>query len=215
MDKEAKKAFFDELYQLDKEESSQEDQSNLSLILGQSRLPRSIPTTRLPHSLRPEQPLLRTVSAPLPQPSASSPRQPNAVEKSLYSPMVSSKPSDQIVIDTPIKTKNNPSMTAHKETSKTSGKRKRGQSLELKPESQQIFKGLAFCESRAYASYTFVDTHRVQISYQTTTRRFLVSFEFGRQWSGERSGSGSGEMMSLMSSSTRICLMTMFLKPSK
>lgn len=146
MEKETKEAFFDELYQLDNEDSGEEDQSNASVILP---LPRSDVSARTPsnqiiHSSRSEQSLLRTVSAPLPQLSASSPCQANVVERSSFSPTPSSKPSEQVIIDTPIMAKRTASMTARKEASKTIGKRKRGQSLELKNESQQIFNGLAF-----------------------------------------------------------------------
>lgn len=154
MEKEAKEAFFDELYQLDKEYSSEEDQSNASVILRQSRLARPEVSARTPrnevvHSSRPEQPLLRTVSAPLPHPLASSRRQTNKVERSSFSSTASFKQSEQVIIDTPIMANKTADVIAQKEASKTIGKRKRGQSLELKSESQQIFNGLGFCESRA------------------------------------------------------------------
>ena len=146
MEKEAKEVFFDELYQLDEEDSSEEDQSNASVILRQSRL--ALPCTprnRVYQSSRLEQPLLRTVSAPLPPPSASSPHQASVVERSSFSSTVSSMPSDQVIIDTPILAKVSAGMTPQKGALKTTGKRKRGHSLEVKPESQQIFNNLAFC----------------------------------------------------------------------
>lgn len=163
MEKETKEAFFDELYQLDNEDSGEEDQSNASVILP---LPRSdvsarTPSNQIVHSSRPEQSLLRTVSAPLPQLSASSPCQANVVERSSFSPTPSSKPSEQVIIDTPIMAKTTASVTARKEASKTIGKRKRGQSLELKSESQQIFNGLAFCEPRGCEVCTLVATNRI------------------------------------------------------
>ncbi len=155
MEQEAKEAFFDELYQLDEEESSEEDQSNASVILGQSRLalPWSsvsviTPRNDIIHSSRPDNSLLRTVSAPLPQLLALDPHQNNAVDKDSFSSTVSSKLSEQVIIDTPIMAKKTANMTAQKELSRIIGKRKRGQSLELKPESQQIFSGLAFCGSK-------------------------------------------------------------------
>ena len=154
MEKEAKEALFRELYQLDEEDSAEEDRSDASVILRESRLALSASdlsarTSRnsVIHSSRPEQSLLRTVSAPLPQLSASSLRQANVVGKSPLSSTASSNPSEQVVIDTPIMAKRIASVTARKEASKAIGKRKRGQSLELKPESQQIFNGLAFCRS--------------------------------------------------------------------
>ena len=151
MEKEAKKALFHDLYQLDEEDSGEEDQSNASVILRQSRLGSDvsarIPISRLIHSSRPEKSLLRTVSAPLPQLSTSTPFKANVVEKSSNSSMVSPEPSKQVIVNTPVMAKKTTGITAQKGTSKTNGKRKRGQSLELKPESQQIFNGLAFCGS--------------------------------------------------------------------
>ena len=156
MDKEAKETFFNELYQLDEDSGQEEeDQSNASVILRESRLallgtdvPPRNSSHREIHSSRPEKPTLRTVSAPLPQPLASSSRQPNLVGKISFSSTASSKHSDQVVIDTPVMMKKSAGKTAHKETSKAIGKRKRGQSVEMKPESQQIFKGLAFCRPK-------------------------------------------------------------------
>ena len=154
MEKEAKEILFNELYQLDKEDSTEEDRSNASVILGQSRLslpPKSV-SARLPgntvlHSSRREQSLLRTVSAPLPRLSTSSPRQANVVERSSFFSAVSSRLPQKVIVDTPIVAKKNADMT-QKKASKTTRKRKRGQSLELKPESQQIFNSLGFCWSR-------------------------------------------------------------------
>ena len=152
MEKEAKEILFNELYQLD-EDSTEEDRSNASVILRQSTL--SLPPKRVSarspgniilHSSRREQSLLRTVSAPLPRLSTSSPRQANVVERSSFSSAVSSKLSQKAVIDTPIIAKKNADMT-QKKASKTTRKRKRGQSLELKPESQQVFNSLGFCLS--------------------------------------------------------------------
>ena len=156
MEKEAKEILFDELYQLDKEDSSEEDQSNASVILRQSKVTPSSDVlartrrNRVSHSSPPNQTLLRTVSAPLLQPSALSPPQTNVMERSSFSSTASLHPSEQVITDTPIMAKKSASVTAQKEVSKTFGKRKRGQSLELKPESQQIFKGLAFCKSHTY-----------------------------------------------------------------
>lgn len=165
MEEKEKEALFDELYKLDNEDSGDEDQSNASVILRQSRLalPRSDISTRAPgnrviHSLRPEQSLLRTVSAPLPQPLASNHRQADVVERSSFSSTASSKPSEQLIIDTPIIAKSIAGMAAQKGASKTSGKRKRGQSLELKPESQQIFHGLCFCRSHVREACTQIVT---------------------------------------------------------
>ena len=149
MEKEEKEALFRDLYRLD-EDSSQEDQSNASVILRESRLAplgsdvsARIERDKAIHSSSREQSLLRTVSAPLPQPSASKPCQADLVKK--RSVTASSKTSEQVILDTPVMTKKKTSMTAQKDVPKAIGKRKRDQSVEMKPESQQIFKGLGFC----------------------------------------------------------------------
>ena len=151
MEKEAKETLFRELYQLD-EDSSQEDQSNASVILRASRLAPlgldvSVRTERdnSVHSSRCEPSLLRTVSEPLPQPSVPKSRQADVAEKRSFTSTASSKLSEQIILDTPIMTKKTPRVTAWKDARKAIGKRKRDQPIELKPESQQIFKGLGFC----------------------------------------------------------------------
>ena len=166
MEEKEKEALFHELYQLDGEDSSEEDQSNASVILRQSRL--ALPwsdvsaetlRSRVIHSLRPEQSLLRTVSAPLPQPPASNHHQTNMVERSSFFSTASSNPSQQVIIETPIITKNFVGMTDQNGASRTTGKRKRGESLEVKPESQQIFNRLAFCQSRAVEACNLIVTN--------------------------------------------------------
>lgn len=164
MEEKEKEALFDELYRLDEEDSSEEDRSDASVILHESRLalsrsdvPSRVPRNSVVHSSS----LLRTVSAPLPQPSASGHRHANVIESSSFSSTASFKASEQVIIDTPVIAKKTTVMTPRKEASKPTGKRKRGQSLELKPESQQIFNGLAFCESRAYEPCNSVASNRI------------------------------------------------------
>ena len=162
MEEKEKEALFDELYRLD-EDSSEEDRSDASVILHESRLAlhRSDVSARAPRNDVLHSSLLRTVSAPLPQPSAPGYRHANVIESSSFSSTASSKASKQVIIDTPVVAKKTAAMTPWKGASKTPGKRKRGQSLELKPESQQIFNGLAFCVSRAYETCTSVDSNRI------------------------------------------------------
>lgn len=167
MEEKEKETLFKELYQLDEEDSGEEDQGNIALILRQSKpipsqsdiLART-PKNRVIHSPRSEQSLLRTVSAPLPQPLASSHRENNVVGRSSFPSTTSSKASKQVIIDTPIMAKKIASMTAQKGGSKSTGKRKRDRSLELKPQSQRIFDRLAFCQSssgdRFQPSLTFI-----------------------------------------------------------
>lgn len=155
MEKEAKEVLFRELYQLDEESSGEEDQSNISVILRQSRhailasdVSARIPRNSVIHSSRLQQSLSHTISAPLPQLLASSPHQAKVVERSSFSSTASLKSSEQVIIETPIRAKKVANMTAQRVASKATGKRKRGQTLELKSESQQIFNGLAFCRSQ-------------------------------------------------------------------
>ena len=155
MEKEAKEVLFRELYQLDEESSGEEDQSNISAILRQSRdailasdVSARIPRNRVIHSSRLQQSLSHTISAPLPRLSASSPHQANVVERSSFSSTASLKSSEQVIIETPHRAKKVANMTAQRVASKATGKRKRGQTLELKSKSQQIFNGLAFCRSQ-------------------------------------------------------------------
>lgn len=155
MEKEAKETLFHEIYQLDEESSGEEDQSNISAILRQSRRPiiesdfsARVPRNEVTHSSRLRQSLSHTISAPLPQLPTSSPRQANVVKKSSFCSTASLRSSEQVIIETPITAKKIATMKPQKVVSKATGKRKRGEILDLKPESQQIFKGLAFCRSQ-------------------------------------------------------------------
>ena len=130
MEEKTKEAFFEELYQLD-QDSSEEDQSNASVILRQSK-PISSPSKALtPNNI----------------PQASSLPRVKLLAKS-SSPPESPKRSAQVIFDTPTIGKKAANMSAQQGPSKYIGKRKRDQPLELKPESQQIFSGLAFCGSQ-------------------------------------------------------------------
>lgn len=175
MEEKEKEAFFDELYQLDEEDSSEEDQSNVSIILRQSRLAQTDVSARgsrnkVIHPSHPDQSLLRTVSAPLPQPSASNHCQSKMLERGTFTSTASSKPSQQVIIDTPVMAKKSVGMTALKEVSRTTGKRKRGQSLELKPESQRIFDRLAFY---------FIPNNDASVARKLRIRK---SMEWGAVW---------------------------------
>ena len=146
MEKETKEAFFDELYQLDQEDSGEEDQSNASVILRQSRIAwPDVPRNSSVHSSPPVPSQLSTFLTPLPQPVTPSCQQAKIVERSSSSLTASSKQSEQF-IDTLIMANKTVKTNDGKEASKVLGKRKRNQSLELRPESQRIFSGLAFCK---------------------------------------------------------------------
>lgn len=153
MDKEAKKAFFRELYQLDDEESGEEDLSNASAILSRSKLillwSRSQAGThrdRLIHSSRSDQPPLeRTLSAPLPDLGTTPAGRTGSTSSLSFSSILSLISQKRPVIDTPFGAQQPRSITTNSNMPNTNGKRKRGQSFETRPESQQLFKGLSFC----------------------------------------------------------------------
>ena len=147
-----KETFFNELYRLD-ESDEEQDTSGAVLMLKQSKTVREkedptipLPKRRLIHSSCAVPPFERTISAPspvsklaeetvdvikdTPLPSAMPRRgnqardEVNCIMSSVIAPAVTSDPRGK--------------------GRKGRGKRKRGQSLELVPESQQIFKGLSF-----------------------------------------------------------------------
>ena len=142
MDKETKETFFNELYQLDDNES-EEDCSNAVEILRQSR---SITQrNRLVRCSHPDQPLGRTVSAPLPLVSTPSKDRVDNSMKAPTSSVLSYTAKRDMFVDTSRQKKQTHDVTVLKDGFRVNGKRKRGQSLSLMPESQQIFKNSSFC----------------------------------------------------------------------
>ena len=142
MDKERKETFFNELYHLDDNES-EEDYSNAVEILRQSR---SITqSNRRVHCSHPDQPLGRTVSAPLPLLSTPSK---DGVDNSMKAPtssVLSHTAKRDMFVNISRQKKQTHDVTVLKDGPRVNGKRKRGQSLSLMPESQQIFNNLSFC----------------------------------------------------------------------
>lgn len=119
-------AFFKELFQLDEDEDETEDPNDAAVILRQFNIP-----CKPPH--REE----RSFLGPRIKPRIPTPP-PVEVSSPVKSPPVHVPvPS---VRSTPLKM-----VPPAKRLSKSKGKRKRGECLELLPDSQQIFKGLAFC----------------------------------------------------------------------
>jgi hypothetical protein len=124
-------AFFKELFQLDEDEEEAEDPNDAAIILRQFNIPckapnrddRSFLGPRIKARLPVASPV--EVSSPIKSPTGHVP-----VPSLLSTPHV----HDPLEMVPPAKT-----------SSKNKGKRKRGGSLELLPDSQQIFKGLAFC----------------------------------------------------------------------
>ena len=148
MDKETKKAFFDELYQLD-DSKSEEDRSNAEEILRQSR--QITKRNKSVQCSRPNQPFGRTVSAPLPLVSTPSrDRLDNSIKAPIPSPLshTSHTAKGDGLADTSRQKKRTHDVANRNDRLRTNHKRKRGQSLSLMPESQQIFRNLSFCKSQ-------------------------------------------------------------------
>lgn len=142
MDKETKETFFNELYELDDDESEQ-DRSNTEELLRQSR--QITQRNRGVQGSRPDQLFGRTVSAPLPLVSTPSR---NRVDDSVKTPipsLLSHTAKRDKLVESSRQNKRTHDVTVRRDGSRVNHKRKRGQSLSLMPESQQIFKNLSFC----------------------------------------------------------------------
>ncbi len=156
MEEKEKKAFFSELWGLDEESDGVEDTSEMALMLSKSRPPvtqtRSI-TQRVRNRVliqNSNQCLVRNVSTPL-LPRATSTSFPglNRSAKVLSSsPLLSS--ARALIRSTGNAQRDNGDQTNM--TNRRPSKRKRGFSMETKPESQQIFKDLTFCKNLATLS---------------------------------------------------------------
>ena len=142
MDKETKETFFDELYKLDDSES-EEDGSNAEEILRQSR--DLTQRNRGVQRSRPDQPFGRTVSAPVPLILTPSRDRLDDFVKAPISSLPSHTAKRDTFVDTSRQNKQTHDGTVLKNGYRANNKRKRGQSLSLMPESQQIFKNLSFC----------------------------------------------------------------------
>lgn len=153
MEEEAKKALFREICKLDEEESEEEELSNASLILRRSKLAPSLSGIEAGTSRRESvtssrsNPLHKhTVSAPLSSQSTTlvGQHRPNPGQSFPSTLRVDSSMTrlihTSIGVDESTHNRTGLSMPKH-------GKRKRGRSLEPRPESQQIFKGLSFCKT--------------------------------------------------------------------
>lgn len=142
MEKAAKEKLFRELYQLDQESEGEEDSSNASVMLSRCKLPTSrhrVGARITQATILGSSSLSRTVSSPLPE-GRSTPRRRNGPLNGLSFSVIPSS-----VIEERHSTERTALPTLPTTMAKPSGKRKRGQSFETKPESQQLFKGLSFC----------------------------------------------------------------------
>jgi len=153
----SKEAFFNDLYKLDDEEITDEGENEIALVLKTSKKTAVIAITpeqratvdaRLPTSMG------RTMSSPV---SLVRPRGPSrldsddVIDRVKETPIASASvrlPSSKQTTVYPKLSRGESASTARqtKPASKAGKKRKRGQSLEPLPESQQIFRGKAFCK---------------------------------------------------------------------
>ena len=150
MEEKKKKALFEGLYALDEDSQDEtEELSRIETILPKIKPPTTVKNRNAPRNARgntsflqhPKNVLGRTVSAPL-QPSVSShvpaTRAPPSSHLS-FTPRANVLTQKHLSNDLKQKT-----ASKMNKTTKPAPKRKRGQSLQLVPESQQIFRGLSF-----------------------------------------------------------------------
>lgn len=152
-----KEAFFKELFQLDDEgEDEPADSYDVASLLRHwkaratshvSPLPPSAKDTFL-RSIKPSTPLARTTSAPLPSLKSPLPVQVDVV----YETPPVAIPALRKAPEPTGRASSSPGANGSRQTAnggsempKATKKRKRGQSLGMMPDSQQIFKGLGFC----------------------------------------------------------------------
>ena len=144
-----KKALFDELYQLDDESDGPKDKSIASIILKHSKLPttqgkKKTGVFRTNNGLSPSHSLSRTVSAPIGRNAVSFPGSiyPGhlSMAPSIANPSISEASREFPMLDQ----QEQPNSAQKSMTTKLGKKRKRGQSFDALPDSQQIFKGLSF-----------------------------------------------------------------------
>ena len=134
---ESKELFFETLYSLDDESTESEEENEIAVILGTSKKSKSVspitPEQNLTIVSRQSTAMGRTMSSPV---------------SSTHNPATTSmtterRPLQQVPPKIP---KGRTVYDQKPEASEAVRKRKRGQSLELLPESQQIFKGKIFCK---------------------------------------------------------------------
>ena len=140
MEKAAKEKFTQELYQLD-DDSDEEELSHASLVLNTSILS-DANTTIAQYSEQEVAPssMSRTMSDPLPK-ARSTPQDCNKPQSGLlFSSVIPSSVTEHFVLE-----ERPPGSYKSEAMTKSNGKRKRSPPLEMKPEAQQLFKGLSFC----------------------------------------------------------------------
>lgn len=146
-----KAALFQQLYRLDDPEEEPEGFDQIDFILRYSKSTNhSSENIVQPLNLRHH--LGRTTSAPLPLVPSLGTNEVPIVHENPCTPAISTVDllHEQVMADGHVISCGGSSGTTRKELPKLKGKRKRGLSLEIIPESQQIFRGLTFCKSTVY-----------------------------------------------------------------
>lgn len=142
-----KQKLFTELYELDNIDNG-EAETSMKAFTHRKTAEKPINITKLfgSHSVRK---LGRTVSAPVNAVSKPSSASLSMIEDTpISSPRHASQPSIEVFSPRPGPiSKSFPAPENAVKMAKSSAKRKRGQSLEVIPESQKIFNGLSFCKS--------------------------------------------------------------------
>ena len=153
-----KQTFFDQLYQLDQEDDNLEEINPAALILRKSRtLIAETVVAVTPHpkgvegriNARSSSHIIRTVSAPLPTVQTPFCKEVERIQDSPAA-LTPTAVNERVQIDRTVRSKGargtierRPAIVT--ETSDMSGKRKRGKSVQVLPQAQQIFRGLQFC----------------------------------------------------------------------
>lgn len=175
----SKEAFFNDLYKLDDEEPTDEGENEIALVLKTSKktaISAITPEQRAAVDARLPTSMARTMSSPVPlvRPRGSSRLDSDDVIDCVKETPVASAsarlPSSKQTTVNPKLSGGESASTAKqtKPASKAGRKRKRGQSLEPLPESQQIFRGKAFCKfSMGFLMFMCLYIY-TQSSYPTT-----------------------------------------------
>lgn len=151
-------ALFQQLYQLDESEEEPEGIDQIDILrhsksinhASEKKVPSSpSPAQKLSRPLSSCHPFGRTTSAPLPQaPSLESNKVQIICDNPRSSPISTVNPVyDPAMVDGHALSSCGSNVVTTKDVRKAKGKRKRGLSLEVIPESQQVFRGLTFCKT--------------------------------------------------------------------
>lgn len=208
MAEEEKKAFFKELYELDDTFVDDDigDTSNIGVVLREFKRP---PSKLDPKSTKGarlgSRTFERTFSSPFPQASVSFPGTGASGKDSMPAAGRSSPLAPSALSIANLSKNKDPGLDHVIDTQKRKAistrpgsKKLRVQSFNVLPESQQIFRSLAFCKT-TFQFLEYIVQLTVQTSFQITTLPLRGSFAYAKLWSMVLCGSKNGEMASPMS----------------